>query len=48
MKVSVSTEVSSKDPTFKQAVQKALQDPVFASGFISYIQNRQEQQRSDK
>ena len=38
----------SKDPTFKQAVQKALQDPVFASGFISYIQNRQEQQRSDK
>ena len=30
----------SKDPAFKQAMQKMLQDPAFMTGFIKYIQNQ--------
>lgn len=36
----------SKDPAFIEAMQKAMQDPAFATGFISYIQNQTEQESS--
>ena len=36
----------SKDPAFIEAMQKAMQDPAFATGFVSYIQNQTEQESS--
>lgn len=38
----------SKDPAFIEAVQKAMQDPAFATGFINYIQNQPEPQTTGK
>lgn len=35
----------SKDPAFKQAMQKVMQDPAFMTGFINYI-NQTEQESS--
>ncbi len=37
----------SKDPAFRQAVQKIMQDPVFMTGFMNYI-NQPEQKKSSK
>lgn len=36
----------SKDPAFIKAMQKAMEDPDFAAGFINYIQNQTEQESS--
>ncbi len=38
----------SKDPSFVEAVKKAMQDPAFATGFINYIQNQPEQESTGK
>ena len=36
----------SKDPAFTKVMQNAMEDPVFATGFINYIQNQPEQESS--
>ena len=36
----------SKDPAFIKVMQQAMNDPAFATGFISYIQKQPEQERS--
>lgn len=36
----------SKDPAFIKAIENAMQDPAFATGFINYIQQEQEQKSS--
>ncbi len=36
----------SKDPAFTKVMQKAMEDPVFATGFVKYIQNQPEQENS--
>ena len=37
----------SKDPAFRQAIQRVMQDPAFMTGFINYI-NQPEQKESSK